>query len=135
MINTNVYLKYQAYGHVIKTLRQKLTDINDVQRPSVSTVIKLLGDSAAHCRQEANITVCSIDYELPRLLEYKLNYDVQKKYLDYISGATGEIIFALRELQRPTRGQIDKALSTVLNRAQAEMLVIQLGTSTDKQSV
>ena len=135
MLNTDVFIRYQAYGHVIGTLRNKLTELNNVQRPAVNTVIRLLGDAAAQCRKEVRLSDINPDTGLADLIAWKLNTDEQKKYLDYIADCTAICLYALRELNRPTRGKIDTALDQVLQGAKAAMLTIQLTASPDNQNV
>lgn len=135
MINTDVYLKYQAYGHVIGTLRDKLTELNNVQRPAVSTVTRLLGDSAAQCRKEVKPSDINPDTGLADLIAWKLDTDEREKYLGYIADCTVDCLNALKKLNRPTRGQIDTTLGQVLHSTKAAMFPIQLATSSNKQNV
>ena len=132
MLNTDVFLKYQAYGHVIETLRNKLTELNNVQRPAVNTVTRLLGDSAAQCRKEVRPTDINPNRELADLIDWKLDTDEREKYLGYIADCTVDCLKALKKLSRPTRGQIDTTLGQVLHSAKAAMFPIQLATSYDK---
>lgn len=135
MINTDVYLKYQAYGHVIGTLRDKLTELNDVQRPAVNTVTRLLGDAAAQCRKEVKPSDFNPNVELADLIAWKLDTDEREKYLGYIADCTIDCLSVLKKLNRPTRGKIDTALGQVLHSAKAAMFPIQLAASSDKQNV
>lgn len=135
MLNTNVFLKYQAYGHVITTLRERLLDHNAAQRPSVNTVIKQLGDCAAQCRKEVRPSNINPSAGLADLIEWKLDADEREKYLGYIADCTVDCLNVLKKLNRPTRGQIDTVLGQVLHSAKAAMFPIQLVTSSDKQNV
>lgn len=127
MINTGVYLKYQAYGQLHKTLMEKSQEINNVQRPAVSTVIRLLGDAAAQRRQNYPRVTINPVVGLAELFEHKMQYDRQEKYLYYISDVTEENMRALKELDRPTRGKIRKTLQNVLNNVVKNLLMVYQG--------
>lgn len=135
MINTDVFLKYQAYGHVITALREKLLDYNAAQRPSINTVIKQLGDCAAQCRKEVKPSDLNPDTGLADLIAWKMDTDEREKYLGYIADCTVDCLNALKKLNRPTRSQVSATLGQVLHSAKAAMFPIQLATSSDKQNV
>lgn len=140
MLNIDHFIKYQAYGHVIGTLRDKLAELNNVQRPSVSTVTKLLGDAAAQCRKEvSHKEMGTFDFNpnasLAEVIAWKLDADEREKYLGYIADCTVDCLNALKKLNRPTRGTIDATLGQVLHSTKAAMFPIQLATPSNKQNV
>lgn len=124
MINTDIYIEYQAYGHLHMLLTQKLQEHSNIKRPSVGTVVKLLGEAAQQTRQDYPRTEVIAGSELSSLIEAKLNYDLEQKYLSYVSKATNDYLTALRTLVRPTRRQIDNALQAVLNNVTKDLLLV-----------
>lgn len=135
MLDIDHFIKYQAYGHVIGTLLDKLAELDNVQRPSVSTVTRLLGDAAAQCRKEVKTSDINPDTELADIIAWKLDADEREKYLGYIADCTVDCLNALKKLNRPTRGTIDATLGQVLHSAKAAMFPIQLATPSNKQNV
>ena len=124
MINTDIYIEYQAYGHMHMVLTHKLQEYSNIKRPSVGTVVKFLGEAAQQTRQDYPRTEVIAGSELSSLIEAKLNYDLEQKYLSYVSKAANDYLTALRQLVRPTRRQIDNALQAVLNNVTKNLLQV-----------
>lgn len=124
MINTDIYLKYQAYGRVHKELMSQLQQLNNVQRPSVSTIIKLLENAANKHKETCPRVTPTLNDSLTDVIKNKLEYDEQEKYLKYIQEAEETYTKALKTLNRPTRGQVHKTLQKVLDNAIKELLKV-----------
>lgn len=134
MLNTDVFIRYQAYGCVINTLKDNLNELK-TQRPAVNTVTKLLGDAAAQCRKRVRLNDIERKADLADVIAWKLDNIEREKYLEYIADCTYDCLIVLKRLNRPTRTQIDTTLGQVLHKVKAAMFPIQLVTAPNEQNV
>lgn len=134
MLNTDVFIKYQAYGCVINILKDNLDKLK-TKRPAANTVTKLLGDAAAQCRKRARLNDIEHKADLADVIAWKLDNIEREKYLEYIADCTYDCLIVLKRLNRPNRMQIDTALGQVLHKVKAAMFPIQLVTAPDVQDV
>ena len=124
IFDTSIYIKYQAYGNFNQLLKGKLTSLNHVERPAVSTVIRLVRETEAELQGLTPKYDVNVDMSCSELIDTKLKAEQIQVYYNSIAEATENHLAVLRVLIRPTKGKIEKAIDSVLDNVIKDLLMV-----------
>jgi hypothetical protein len=124
IFDTSIYIKYQAYGNFNQLLKGKLASLNHVERPAVSTVIRLVRETEAELQGLTPKYDVNIGMSCNELIDTKLKAEQIQVYYNNITEATENHLAALRVLIRPTKSKIEKTIDSVLDNVIKDLLMV-----------